>query len=244
MCFLCEKLKEYQLFLFAIILGIAIVAAAIITTGNIRQEGIFMTGSAEEIVKSDSATWTIALSTERPTRQEGYQAIQSQVPKVIEYLKNNGIDENKIDVEPLSFWTKNKTLPNGNYTNEIGAYIYDQDIKVSSDDVEKIKFLSTDIQKLIEQGVDLTSRKPEYQYSKLADLKVSLMEKAANDAKARANSALKVNGNKTGKILNVKTGVFQITAPDSTMVSDGGMNDTETIDKKVSAVVKVTFEIK
>ena len=70
------------------------------------------------------------------------------------------------------------------------------------------------------------------------------MEKAANDAKARANSALKVNGNKTGKILNVKTGVFQITAPDSTMVSDGGMNDTETIEKKVSAVVKVTFEIK
>ena len=41
MCFLCEKLKDYQLFLFAIVLGIAIVLAAMITTGNIRQEGIF-----------------------------------------------------------------------------------------------------------------------------------------------------------------------------------------------------------
>ncbi len=244
MCFICEKLKEYQLMLFGIILGISIVIAAIITTGNIRQEGIFMTGSSEEIVRADSATWTISIETERPTRAEGYQSVQHQLPIVQKFLKDNGINDGDIDIEPLNYWTKNKTLPNGNYTNEIGAYVYTQNIKVSSNDVDKIKILSTDIQKLIEQGIELSSRKPEYQYSKLADLKVKLIEKAAIDAKARADAALKVNGNRTGKILNVKTGIFQITAPDSTMVSDGGMNDTETLEKKVSAVVKVTFEIR
>jgi hypothetical protein len=47
-----------------------------------------------------------------------------------------------------------------------------------------------------------------------------------------------------GKIQSVKMGVFQITDVDSTSVSDMGINDTSTIDKKVTAVVNVVFKIK
>jgi hypothetical protein len=39
-------------------------------------------------------------------------------------------------------------------------------------------------------------------------------------------------------------GVYQITPVDSTNVSDMGVNDTSTIDKKVTAVANVTFRIK
>jgi hypothetical protein len=39
-------------------------------------------------------------------------------------------------------------------------------------------------------------------------------------------------------------GVFQITAPYSTEVSDYGMYDTSTIDKQITAIVKASFEIK
>jgi hypothetical protein len=38
-------------------------------------------------------------------------------------------------------------------------------------------------------------------------------------------------------------GVFQITSPTSTDVSDYGVNDTYSIEKKVMAVVNATFAI-
>ena len=244
MCFLCEKLKEYQLTLMAIVLAIGIVVAAAVGTKNISQKGIYMTGSAEEIVTSDSATWTITLNTKKKTLAEAYKTIQKQVPTVKQYLTENGIDEKNISAEPASYWTSNVILPNGTSTDEIASYNYSQNIVVKSDDVNKIKELSTDIQKLTEQNITLNSQMPEYQYSKLPELKVKLLEAASQDAKQRANATLKINNNRTGKILSVKTGVFQITSPESTNVSDMGIFDSNSIEKKVTAVVNVTYEIK
>lgn len=232
MCFLCEKLKEYQLTIFAVILALGLIISVVLGTKTMSQKGIYMTGSAEEVVMSDSATWTITINTKKPTLSTAYKAIQTQIPVVKKYLIENGIAENNISIEPASYWTSYKRLPNGNVTDEISAYNYSQNIKVKSDDVNKIKSLSTDIQKLTEQDIDINSQNPEYQYSKLADLKVKLLEKASQDAKQRANSTLKVNGNKTGRILSVKTGVFQITAPESTNVSDMGIIDANSIEKK------------
>ncbi len=244
MCFLCEKLKEYQLTILALILALGLIIAVSIGTKTMSQKGIYMTGSAEEIVISDSASWTITLNTKASTIGNAYKLIMQQTPVIKQYLIENGITENDISVEPSTYWQSYKRLPNGNTSDEVSGYNYTQNIKVKSKDVNKIKLLSTDIQKLTEKGIDINSQAPEYQYSKLADLKVTLLEKASQDAKNRANSTLKINGNKTGKILSVKTGVFQITSPESTNVSDMGIIDANSIEKKVTAVVNVTYEIK
>lgn len=244
MCFLCEKLKEYQLTLLAIILSIGLIIAIAIGTKTMSQKGIYMTGSAEEIVTSDSATWNIVLKTKRTSISEAYKTLQSQIPVIKTFLTENGIEEKNIELEPSSYWTSYKRDTRGNTTDEISAYNYSQNIKVKSQDVQKIKNLSIDIQKLTEQGIDLTSENPNYHYSKLADLKVRLLEKASIDAKQRANATLKINGNRTGRILSVKTGVIQITTPESTNVSDMGIYDESSIEKKVTAVVNVTYEIK
>lgn len=244
MCPFCEKLKEYQLTILAVVLALGLIVAVSVGTKNVTQRGIYMTGSAEEIVTADSATWSISINSKSPTLGGAYKQIQTQIPVVKKFLLDNGIEEKDISVEPSSYWTSNKRLPNGNITDDIAAYNYTQNIKVKSNDVQKIKNLSTSIEALTEKGILINSQNPEYQYSKLADLKVKLLEKASQDAKQRANSTLKVNGNKTGRILSVKTGVFQITAPDSSNVSDMGINDSFTIEKKVTAVVNVTYEIK
>ena len=55
---------------------------------------------------------------------------------------------------------------------------------------------------------------------------------------------LKATNNRVGKINSVKMGVFQITPVDSNNVSDMGINDTTSIDKKITSVVNVVFEIK
>ncbi|MCR5261109.1 MAG: SIMPL domain-containing protein [Candidatus Gastranaerophilales bacterium] len=244
MCFLCEKLKEYQLTLLAIILALGLIIAVAVGTKTMSQKGIYMTGSAEEIVTSDSAVWTFIINVKNPTLAGSYQTLQKQLPVLKAYLAENGINEENITIEPANYWSSYKRYPNGNTSDEIAYYNYSQNVKVKSNDVKKIQTLSTDIQKFAQQGYDINSQTPDYQYSKLADLKIKLLEKASQDAKNRANSTLKINGNKTGRILSVKTGVFQITSPESTDVSDSGIIDTSSIEKKVTAVVNVTYEIK
>ena len=55
---------------------------------------------------------------------------------------------------------------------------------------------------------------------------------------------LKATQNSVGKIQSVRMGVYQITPVNSTDVSDMGINDTSSIDKKVTAVANVSFKIK
>lgn len=104
--------------------------------------------------------------------------------------------------------------------------------------------MSVDIQSLLDKGIDINVMQPEYFYSKLADLKVQLLQDATTDAKDRATAMLKATHNRPGKIQSVQMGVFQITPVDSTNVSDMGINDTTTIDKKVTAVANVVFRVK
>ena len=149
-----------------------------------------------------------------------------------------------VDVKSMNGYESYKYTPNGVNTNEIAYYQLSQPIVIKSNDVNKIKDVSLDITSLMENGIDINVRNTNYSYSKLSDLKVDLLNKATQDAKQRASAMLKSTNNKVGKIESVRMGVFQITPVDSTDVSDMGINDTSTIEKKITAVSNVTFKVK
>jgi hypothetical protein len=52
-----------------------------------------------------------------------------------------------------------------------------------------------------------------------------------------------VTGNRVGVVRKAETDVFQITRRFSTDVSSGGIYDTTTIDKDITAVVSITFTV-
>lgn len=240
-----EKIEKFQISLLGLFIAIGIICAAVVVTNNLSKNDISVTGSAFEIVKSDSASWKFNLTAKAANKTAAYKLIQKQIPAVKEYLKSKGIEEKNIELMLPSGYEVFKTGANGYTTSEVIAYNYTQPIKITSNEVEKIKEISTDSQTLLEKDVNIGSYDdPQYQYSKIGELKVELLEKATLDAKSRANSMLKANHNHVGKIKQVKMGVFQITAPDSNSVSDDGINDSSTIEKKVTAVANVTFSIK
>ena len=84
----------------------------------------------------------------------------------------------------------------------------------------------------------------EEEAGKIEAIKVDLLKEAGLDAKQRASSMLEATNAKVGKVKSMRMGVFQITPVDSTMVSDMGINDTTSIDKKVTAVANVVFKVK
>ena len=169
-------------------------------------------------------------------------AVKKQLPIVKKYLMDKGITD--IDVSASNGYYSYKYLPNGNVTNETAYYNLSQPIVIKSNDVQKIKEISSEIQSLLDQGIDINVTNTEYFYSGLSELKVDLLKEATKDAKDRATGMLKATHNRPGKIQSVNMGVFQITPVDSTNVSDMGINDTSSIDKKVTAVANVVFRIK
>ena len=237
-----ERVEKLQVISLGILIGLALVVSTKMVSSTISKNEISVTGSAYEIVKSDKGSLDFELEVKKPTRQEAYKVAQEQLKAVKEYLKNKKIE--KIEVRTPNIYTTYKNDVRGYSTNEVDHYNYSQTISISADDVDLIKDISTDIAGLINNGIVINVMTPSYDYSKLPELKVSLLEKASKDARNRAASMLKPSHNRVGKISAVRMGVYQITPVDSTNVSDMGINDTSTIDKKVTAVANVTFKIK
>ena len=238
-----EKIERLQVISLGLLIGIALVISTQMVSSSISKNVISVTGSAYEIVKSDSGTLNFDIVVKRTTKREAYLAAQEQIKIVEKYLQ----DKNIKNIERKTvhgYYSYKRDAKTGAYTEIPEAYNLMQPMTISSDNVELIKEISTDITGLINQGVDINTSIPSYDYSKLADLKVSLLEKASTDAKNRAASMLKPTHNSVGQIQSVRMGVYQITPVDSTNVSDMGINDTSTIDKKVTAVANVSFRIK
>ncbi len=239
-----EKIEKFQIIILAIVLALGLILSVKIISGVLPNDGISVTGSASRIVKSDNGSITFNIYTKQKTRKIAYAAVKKQIPIVIEYLKSKGFEDKDIEIKTQNGYNTYKMLPNGNSSNEVDYYNLYQPITVKSKDVNKIKDLSLAIPALMDKGIDIEVQNPEYYYSKISDLKVELLHEATTDAKQRASAMLKATHNRTGKIQSVKMGVFQITSSDSTNVSDSGIYDTESIEKKVTAVANVVFKIK
>ncbi len=239
-----EKLEKLQIVTLAIILAAGIVVAAKIITGTFSKDSITVTGSAYQIVKSDSARLEFNITTKQKDRVSAYNQAQKQLPVVMKYLEEKGISKENIELNSSNGYYNYKRTPNGNMTNEVENYTLSQPVIINSKDVDKIKELSIELEGLISQGIEVNVMPPMYFYSEISGLKVKLLEDATIDAKERASAMLKATHNKVGKIQSVRMGVFQITPADSTNVSDYGINDTTTIDKKVTSVANVVFRVK
>ena len=240
-----ERIEKLQIAILGLLLAFGLIVAVKSGVAPFKQNSVTVTGSAYEIVTSDSGTLEITLDVKRPTKAQAYAAAREQLPKIKEYLSSKGFDVKKdIDVKAPYGYYSYRSYANGVSSNETDHFNLSQQIAIKSDDVDKIKETSLDITTLSDNGIDIDVNSTNYSYSKLADLKVDLLKKATKDAKQRSSAMLKSTNNNVGKIQSVRMGVFQITPVDSTDVSDMGISDTSTIEKKITAVSNVTFQIK
>lgn len=240
-----ERIEKLQIAILGLLLAFGLIFAVKSGVSPFAKNSVTVTGSAYEIVQSDSGNLEFSLSVRRPTKALAYSTAKQQLPEILKYLEGKGFDTKKdVDVKSMNGYESYRYTPNGVNTNEIAYYQLSQPIIIKSNDVNKIKEVSLDITSLMDKGIDIDVRNANYSYSKLSDLKVDLLNRATKDAKQRASAMLKSTNNRVGKIESVRMGVFQITPVDSTDVSDMGINDTSTIEKKITAVSNVTFKVK
>lgn len=236
-----------------IILGVCIVLATVASTVILSQgllnmkkfssELISVTGSAEKKILSDFTVWRSNFSQRNIDMKMAFQDLKNDLATVKDYLASKGITENEIIVSQVDTQVLYKKDEKGYDTNLVEGYRLTQSIVVQSTDVAKVTEVSRQSTELIDKGIQFISDAPEYFYTKLAELKLDMLAEATRDAKKRAEQMAASSGGKIGTMRSAKMGVFQITPANSFEISDAGMNDTSSLEKRVTAVVRVDFAI-
>ncbi|MGD9629403.1 MAG: SIMPL domain-containing protein [Pyrinomonadaceae bacterium] len=206
-------------------------------------EAITVTGSAKKRITSDLVVWSAGVSSQSLILADAYKQLADNIPRIKQYLIDKGIPENQMTVSSISTVTLKRRDSDGNETAEITGYSLSQQIEVRSNDVQKIAQVARESTELINQGILVESKTPQYYYTQIGDLKIEMLGEAAKDAKERAAKIASSTGNSIGSVRSARMGVLQITAADSTDVSDYGVYDTSTIEKDMTAVVNVSFAV-
>ncbi|MBW4513372.1 MAG: SIMPL domain-containing protein [Scytonematopsis contorta HA4267-MV1] len=236
-----------QLFSGLLALSLALLGGSFVAAGAIRNlkqadDTLEVTGSAKRPIRSDYTIWRVSVSSEQPTAQAAYQELKNHTERLRRYLKEKQIPDDAIALGSIDA-SKVPEVINGRETGKILANRFNQRFEIRSSDVNRITQLSQQVTELINEGIPIASESPEYLYTQLSKLRVEMVAEATKDAKARAEAIARSTGNKVGRIRKAKTGVFQITSPNSTAVSDSGVFDTSSINKDITAVVSVEFGV-
>ena len=204
---------------------------------------ISVTGSAKKSIQSDLIVWTGRISVNNADLAQGYDELKAAEAKTLDYLGKQNVPESNIMVSSISTQKHYARDDKGHDTDKVSSFELVQTIQISSGEVERVAEIARKITDLIKEGVLLESNAPEYHYTKLADLKISMLAEATKDATARAEQIAQNSGATLGSIREARMGVMQITPIHSSAVSDMGFNDTTSFEKEITAVVSAKFSL-
>jgi uncharacterized protein len=229
-------------------LALATVVAAFVIGASVRQirgsqDVITVTGSARRPIRSDFVVWRGAVASQKPTMQDAYKDVKRYTERVQAYLRTAGIPDSAITYPAIDNEQIPEFLSSGQPSGRIAAYRLQQRFEVRSGQVDRIATLARQSSELITEGVPLTSSSPEFLYTKLAEVRVDMLAEATTDAKTRATRIAEAAGSKVRILRSARMGVFQITARNSTEVSDYGIYDPSSLEKDITAVVSLSFAL-
>jgi hypothetical protein len=234
-----------------------LICAAVIITGLILgkaymskgkpDDTVSVIGLGEESFDSDLIVWRASFSRRSMELKDAYAQLNADIRKVKSYLKSRGIsdDEMVFEAADISKEWSNIYDEEGNIRQTIfDGYSLNQSLKVSSKKVNVVEQTSRQVSELIDAGIELNSDAPEYYYTKLAQLKLKMIEAATKDAHERAAKIAENGGGSLGKLMFADMGVFQITAENSSEEYEwGGSFNTSSRRKTASVTIRLKYQI-
>jgi len=240
---------------FTVIVAALVVAGAYVR-GHSADETIRVVGSARKPIHSDYIIWNGRVTETAPTTAQGYAALTAHVAQVEAYLRRKGIGDAEITPSAITTKTVYARVSDNNANNQvddqktetvyrpIAGYQFMQDIVVQSADVPRVDAVSRQSTELISKGIAFESEPPQYLYTKLSDLKVTMQADAARDARARAEQIAASAGCRLGAVRHANMNAPVITPLYSSAITDGGVDDTTALDKRITAVVTIEYAVR
>jgi hypothetical protein len=231
----------------AVIMGLSFIIGCVLvsqTFYKVRQldNTLSVTGSTKQKVVSDAVKWVSSFSRTvyEANLKSGYTQMKNDEEKILAFLVSQGFNEQDIVISPVFMDQVYK------YDSTSGPKEYNlrQTVELKSSEVQKVTEVSKNTQELINQEVLFSTQYIEYVYTKLPELRISLLAEAIKDAKARAEKIAESSGKRIDVIKSASIGVVQVLPVNSVEISDYGAYDTSSIEKEVMVTVKASFNMK
>lgn len=240
----------------AVIVGLSWIAGAALlgrsfVRGRTSDDIIRVVGSARRPIKSDFIIWRGKVGRTAPQMAAAYTQLEGDMGKVTGYLRSKGIEKKEIFPQSISTQTLyQRTLDaNGNEVADnstlraVAGYRLEQEIEVRSSKLELLDDLSRKSSELLARGVPFESQAPLYLFTKLSDLKVQMQAEAAKDARSRAQGIAQAAGASLGEVRWARMSAPNLTPLYSGSDNDGGVDDTSSLEKKITAIVTVGYGV-
>ena len=233
----------------------ALILAHFLARGRNGNDTIQVIGSARKPIRSDLIIWRGRITQTAPDVGKAYAQLTTNTGKVQAYLTRKGIRQSEITLLSVNIQTLYAQTLGANeppvadtsgmaiYHKAVG-YRLTQELEVRSNQVDSVDHISRQSTEVISQGVPFQSERPLYLYTKLSSLKVSMQAEAAQDARARASQIAQSSGCHLDTLRFARMNVPQITPLYSATASDGGVDDTSSIDKQITAIVVEGYSIR
>lgn len=242
-----------RVILSTLIIAIAAIAAVWIGGNAIRHRNdgprtIMVKGSAETSFRSNLGIWELTISNHSDSPQSGFAEVERQRGEVVSFLKSHGFTDEEIETLGVSYQEKINGYYDKiqeRYVEEHDGYNVSQSLIITSEDVDKIDQTAKSVGDLITLGVTVNPAAPKYYYTKIADLKLEMLNAAATDARDRAVEIAKASHARLGGLQKSQMGVFQILGKFANEdYSWGGTLNTSDIEKTANITVTSTFLLK
>ena len=204
----------------SLLIAVAIVVLGLCLKAGIddfshRDRAVTVRGLCEKEVMANKVTWPIVTKEMGNELTTIYDKIQRNNAAILAFLKNNGIEDSEISVNPPAV---NDRMANS-YSNENVRYRYNVTnvIVVTSSKVDKIRKLIDAQTELLKQGVALTEDyeyQTTYEYTDLNSIKPEMIAEATRNAREAANKFAADSDSRLGKIKTATQGQFSITDRD------------------------------
>ena len=177
-----------------------------------RDRIVTVKGLSEREVKADKVTWPLVYKELGNDPMEMYNLLERKNQKVVAFLKNAGIKDSEIIVNPPSISDRQADI----YGNDILSYRYKATsvITVTSNDVEKVSSLIRKQTDLMKQGIAIVNdeygNSINYDFTGLNKIKPEMVEEATRNARATAEKFAEDSGSDLGDIRTAYQGQISI----------------------------------
>ena len=174
------------------ILALGLAFSAIVLAGPLRDfvkshQTVTVKGYAERRLESDFALWSATVTTRGQEVNAAADQMDKDTRTVTDFLLAQGIPKENILVSDLTTTALSKSTQGADAgVRELDGYKLDRVFQVTSNNVDSISKLTGSALVLLRNGVEISFNPTEYYCTKLADLKVTMLGEAAQDAQRRA----------------------------------------------------------
>ncbi|MBO4466439.1 MAG: SIMPL domain-containing protein [Bacteroidales bacterium] len=172
-------------------------------------------GLCEREVQADKVIWPLVIRVAGNDFASVYKEMERQNSIIRSFLKDGGIQDAEISLSSIDV-SDSRT---DTYNNDRAMrYIIKSVMTVCSANVDKVRDLIANQNKLIEKGVLLVNdwnTEIRYSYESLNDIKPAMVEEATKNARAVGQKFAQDSRSRLGKIKTASQGTFSISDRDS-----------------------------